>query len=96
MNQYKKRFLKWGINNKNIKENEYRAMIRATSRREQENPPKRTQFELHGKPVDPSKITRFTSRPGWMIAPAKDPEESSRDRKYYTSTNFLRYAPFVA
>lgn len=57
-------------------------MIRIISRREQETPPKGTQFALHGKLVDRSRIKRFTRRPARMIIPVKDVEASPGERKY--------------
>lgn len=60
--QYKTQITKWGLDKKRIKASEYKAMLKVQRRREQQEPPKATQFFLHGREVPLGKISRFESR----------------------------------
>lgn len=60
--QYKTQLKKWSLDTKYTKSSEYMAMIKTKRRRERENPPKQTQFFLHGKPISDKDITRFEKR----------------------------------
>jgi hypothetical protein len=60
--QYKTQFSKWGIDTKRIKRREYQAMLGKKRKRECEEPPKPTKFQLHGKNVPDTKIARWEAR----------------------------------
>jgi hypothetical protein len=64
MKQWKAQLSKWGLDKKNIKPAEYRAMVRKKRAREEDDPAKATQFILHGVEVPREKIARFESREG--------------------------------
>ncbi|KAH8667007.1 hypothetical protein BX600DRAFT_511887 [Xylariales sp. PMI_506] len=62
LDQYKHRLAKWNVDNKRIKGDEYRAMLKKTKLRSLEDPPKQTEFWLHGQRVNPDNIARFEKR----------------------------------
>jgi len=62
MKQWKTQVTKWGLDKKNIKPAEYRAMTRKKRERKENDPTKATQFILHGVEVPHHKIARFESR----------------------------------
>lgn len=60
--QYKTQIKKWCLDTKYVKSSEYLAMIKTKRRRERENPPKETIFNLRGRIIDPRDIVRFEKR----------------------------------
>ena len=59
---YKTKFRDWGIDTKRIKPCEYKAMLKRKRKREQDNPGKATEFQLHGEIVPDDKIARWETR----------------------------------
>ena len=62
VDQYKKRFQKWGLKSKRTTDNEYRYMVKKERERRQKNPEKETVFLKEDEPIDPLKIVRFRKR----------------------------------
>ncbi|KAF2649227.1 hypothetical protein K491DRAFT_669339 [Lophiostoma macrostomum CBS 122681] len=58
--QYKKQLAKWGLNKKNVKSGEYKAMIR--KQRDRAKDGKDTEFYIHGNKVPAVNIARFEER----------------------------------
>jgi hypothetical protein len=92
--QYKTQLKRWGLDKKNIKASEYRAMLKKKRNRELEDPPKETRFIIRGRQVDPKAITRFAKRikvieHGMMYEDCLDPGIVTRYPNSDLSTNFV-------
>ena len=62
VDQYKKRFQKWGLKNKRNTDHEYRYIVNKERKRRQEDPEKQTAFFKGGEEIGQAKIDRFRKR----------------------------------